>query len=87
MSLASTLAALSDGSLPTTFDGLRTHLPLEWIKACLEEGGMASLRRRKLPVENVVWLIVGMGLLRNRPIAEIVERLDLVLPGKDGQRQ
>lgn len=87
MSLASSLAALSDGSLPATFDGLRTHLPLEWIKACLEEPGVAKLRRRKFPVENVVWLIVGMALFRNRSISEIVERLDLVMPGKDGERQ
>lgn len=87
MSLASSLAALSDGSLPATFDGLRTHLPLEWIKACLEEPGTAKLRRRKLPVENVVWLIVGMALFRNRPISEILGRLDLVLPGKMGERQ
>lgn len=87
MSLASSLAALSDGSLPVTFDGLRTHLPLEWIKACLEEPGIAKLRRRKFPVENVVWLIVGMALFRNRPISEIVKRLDLVLPGEKGERQ
>lgn len=87
MSLASSLAALGDGSLPATFDGLRTHLPLEWIKACLEDKGVAHLRRRKFPVENVVWLIVGMAIFRNRPISEIVERLDLVLPGKKGERQ
>lgn len=87
MNLSSSLAAISDGSLPSTYDGLRTHLPLEWIKACLEEQGIARLRRRKLPVENVVWLIVGMALFRNRQITEIVERLDLVLPGKDGERQ
>lgn len=87
MSLASSLAALSDGSLPATFDGLRTHLPLEWIKACLEDPGIAKLRRRKFPLENVVWLIIGMALFRNRPISEIVERLDLILPGKKGERQ
>jgi hypothetical protein len=87
MGLASSLAALSDGSLPATFDGLRSHLPLEWIKDCLEDQGTAKLRRRKFPVENVVWLIVGMALFRNRPISEIVERLDLVLPGKEGERE
>lgn len=87
MSLSSSLVALADGRLPTTFEGLRSHLPVEWIQSCLEKQGIATLRRRKLPVENVVWLIIGMALFRDRPIPEIVRRLDLVLPGEDGQRQ
>jgi hypothetical protein len=48
--------------------------------------GIASVRRRKLPVEDVVWLVIGMALYRDRPIDEVVQRLNLVLPGKDGQR-
>jgi hypothetical protein len=87
MSLSSSLVALGDGRLPATFEGLRTHLPLDWIESCLEKHGVATLRRRKLPVENVVWLIVGMALFRDRPIPEIVRRLDLVLPGEDGRKQ
>ena len=87
MSLSSSLAALGDGRLPETYEGLRSHLPLEWIQSCLEKQGVATLRRRKLPVENVVWLIIGMALFRDRPIPEIVQRLDLVLPGEDGRRQ
>lgn len=87
MSLASSLAALGDGRLPATFEGLRSHLPLEWIESCLEMKGMAALRRRKLPIENVVWLVVGMALFRDRSISEIVQRLDLVLPDEDGRRR
>lgn len=87
MSLSSSLALLGDGRLPATYEGLRSHLPLEWIESCLERHGIATLRRRKLPVENVVWLIVGMSLFRDRPIPEIVRRLDLVLPGDNGKRQ
>jgi hypothetical protein len=60
---------------------------LDWIQSCLEKQGVATLRRRKLPVENVVWLIIGMALFRDRSISEIVQRLDLVLPGEDGRRQ
>ena len=87
MGLSSSLVALGEGSLPATFDGLRTHLPIEWIRECLKRQGVATLRKRKLAVENVVWLVVGMALFRNRSITEIVDRLDLVLPGEDGKRQ
>lgn len=87
MNLTSSLVALGDGALPTPLDGLRSHLPLEWIASCLAEHGIATLRKRKLPAERVAWLIIGMALFRNRSIPEIVERLDLVLPGDKGQRR
>lgn len=87
MGLSSSLVALGEGSLPASFDGLRSHLPLEWIRSCLEKHGVATVRKRKLTVENVVWLIVGMALFRNRSIPEIIERLDLVLPDDEGKRQ
>ncbi|MDP3543835.1 MAG: transposase domain-containing protein [Elusimicrobiota bacterium] len=60
---------------------------MEWIESCLAKQGMATLRRRKLPVENIVWLVVGMALFRDRSISEIVQRLDLVQPGEDGQQR
>jgi hypothetical protein len=87
MSLSSSLVALGEGTLPASFDGLRSHLPLDWIKSSLKRHGVATFRKRKLPVENVVWLIVGMCLFRNRPIADLVARLDLVLPNEKGERQ
>lgn len=87
MSLASSLAILGDGSLPEKYEGLKSHLPSEWIAACLKQHGIASVRKRKLPVEQVVWLVIGMALYRDRPISEIVGRLELVLPGKDGERR
>lgn len=87
MGLSSSLVARGEGSLPSSFDGLRKHLPLEWIRASLEKHGVATVRKRKLSVENVVWLIVGMALFRNRSITEIIDRLDLVLPDSEGKRQ
>jgi len=86
MELASSLAALGDGTLPESFEGLKSHVDVEWIQSALARHGVATLRRRKLPAEQVVWLVIGMALYRDRPIAEIVERLDLVLPESDGQR-
>ena len=50
----------------------------------MEATGTATLRRRRLPAEQVIWLVLGMALLRDRPIAEVVSKLDLALPGKDG---
>jgi hypothetical protein len=41
----------------------------------------ATVRSRRLPAEQVVWLVIGMALFRNRSIQDIVNKLDLALPG------
>ena len=55
-------------------------LNLDWVRRALAASGTASVRRRKLPAESVVWLVIGMALLRDRSIDEVVRHLDLVLP-------
>jgi len=86
MRLASSIVAIGDGTLPASFEGLKSHLDLEWINSSLHRSGVATVRRRKLPADQIVWLIVGMALYRDRPIPEIVNRLNLVLPEEDGRR-
>lgn len=84
MRLSSALLALSDGHLPITFDGLKSQLDVEWIKEALRVGGVARLRKRKLSAEDVIWLVIGMALYRNESMIEVVHRLDLVMPKKNG---
>jgi hypothetical protein len=85
LTLTSTLDALSDGTLPRSFRGLRSQVDVEWIESALARGGVATVRRRKLPAEEVVWLVIGICLYRDRPMVEVVHRLDLVLPESDGR--
>src|SRR3954454_5272156 len=58
-------------------------LDLGWVKRALQNTNAASLRRRKLPAEYVVWLVVGMALFRDRCIEDVVRHLDLVQPDPD----
>lgn len=87
MGLATAFACLNDGVLPETFEGLKSRLNIGWVESALMAGEAATVRNRKLAGEQVVWLVVGMGLYRDRPIDELVQRLDLVLPDADGKRQ
>ena len=87
MGLGSSLASLADGTLPATFEGLKSHIDEEWIRSALAKKGVATVRRRKLPADQVVWLAVGIALYRDFPIPEVVNRLDLVLPDENGKRQ
>jgi hypothetical protein len=48
---------------------------------------MASVRRRELPAEHVVWLVIGMGLFRDRSFAQVVHHPDLVAPTPCGDRR
>lgn len=63
----------------TTF---QTHLDPEWIEEALTATGTATLRRRRLPAEQVLWLVLGMAMMRNRPIDEVASKLDLALPDR-----
>jgi hypothetical protein len=71
-------------ALPANLDGLKAHLNPDWIEEALCYTGTASIRRRRLPAEQVVWLVIGMALYRREPIENIVERLDLAIPDKRG---
>ncbi|WP_434523941.1 IS4 family transposase [Photorhabdus asymbiotica] len=51
------------------------------IVRCLAESGTVTLRKRRLPLEMMVWCIVGMALERKEPLHQIVNRLDIMLPG------
>jgi hypothetical protein len=64
------------------FESFSRHLDRAWIEEALATTGCATLRRRRLPCEQVVWLVIGMGLLRDRPIIEVVRHLDLALPAR-----
>jgi hypothetical protein len=79
MALLSHLAEVRD-YLPDDFADLRRNVPAEWIEAALQATGTATLRRRRLPAEQVLWLVIGIALMRQRSIVEVAAKLDLALP-------
>ena len=58
----------------------------EWIEEALLSTGTATIRRRRLPAEQVVWLVIGMCIFREQSMRELVASLDLALPGSRGIR-
>jgi hypothetical protein len=81
VSLEEALEWVGEYSKPERFGDIRRHLNPAWIEQALEATGTATLRKRRLPAEQVVWLVIGMAMYRDRPIYDLVDRLDLVLPG------
>ena len=71
---------------PERLSQFQRDLPEDWIEEALYSTGAATVRRRRLPAEQVVWLVLGMALMRDRPIADVVDKLDLALPN-NGKRE
>jgi hypothetical protein len=86
MQVAHEIALTALAAKPESFDTFARHLDESWIEEALLATGTATFRRRRLPAEQVVWLVIGMALMRNRPIREVVDHLDLALPSSDGKR-
>lgn len=46
-----------------------------WIEQALQATGKASIRRRKLPAEHAVWLVIGLALFRQMPLWQVVQQM------------
>ena len=57
---------------PDSFSSLSEVLSPELIDKCLSESGVATLRKRRLPLDMMVWSIIGMSIFRDMPMRDIV---------------
>lgn len=76
----STALSLVNSNNVTEFQNLAEILSPEIISAGLKENGIATIRKRKLPMENMVWAIIGMALFRKFPMRQLLNQLDIILP-------
>lgn len=84
MRLGEALANVADAPRPESLETFRKDIPEAWIHEALAATGTATMRRRRLPAEQVLWLVLSMAFFRNRSIVDVAESLDLVLPGSKG---
>jgi len=56
---------------------LTSEIDSGWIGDALREHDRQDKRERKLPASSVMWLVLGMGLLRDRCIPEVAVHLGL----------
>lgn len=57
------------------------HIPDEWVSTAAALSAKATVRRRRLPSDLVLWLVVGMAFFRNEPISEVARRLNICADG------
>jgi hypothetical protein len=63
------------------FARFKASIDPKWVLEALAATGTATVRRRRFPAEQVVWLVLGMALFRDISIVHVVRCLALVLPG------
>ena len=61
---------------------LQQLLPEEFISQCLQEAGVATVRRRRLPLESLVMVVLGMALYRGKDVWSIADKMQIALPGR-----
>ena len=71
---------------PRAFPNLIQHLEPAWVEEALASTGTATIRRRRIPAEQAVWLVIGMALMRDQPVTAVARQLDIALPALDGTR-
>ena len=69
---------------PDQWSVVQSSLPQAWVEQALQASGVTTLRKRRLPMEQVVWLVLGIALLRDRSILHVADALEVALPA-DGK--
>ena len=86
MKLESALEIVAEYGDGDRLEGLKRHIDPIWIEEALAWSGTVTLRRRRLPAEQVLWLAIGMGLMRSVPIERVVDALELAIPDRKEAR-
>lgn len=65
-----------------TFEKYAELLSPELIQQGFEQAGVATIRKRRLPLETVLWSVIGMSLYRQKSVWDIATQMDIMLPDK-----
>ena len=57
------------------------NIPVEWVESAVQLSSKASIRRRRLPSDQVLWLVLAMALFRDEPVHEVARRLNICAQG------
>jgi hypothetical protein len=79
------LVAVADAAGKLDLGTIQGEVPRAWIQEALAATGVATARKRRLPAEQVPWMIVGMSLFGDLAIEAIVDRMEIALPDRSGK--
>ena len=62
---------------PNQIETLSDLLPLELINEAYTLTDTVTMRKRKLTLESMVWLLVGMAIYNDKSMKDLVNQLDI----------
>ncbi|GAA58896.1 hypothetical protein P20652_0755 [Pseudoalteromonas sp. BSi20652] len=71
-------ATLEESSRYHTFEKLSEILDPEIIEQGFQQAEIATVRKRRLPLEAVLWSVIGMALFRKESVWNIANKLDIM---------
>ncbi len=57
------LQLTAEFNYPESMDPFRKNIPLAWISQAVKQTGRATVRKRRFPAEQAVWLVLGWELV------------------------
>ena len=82
MRLSRALAITHDiAATSHALDGLGELLDPDLVKSAFETAGVATLRKRRLPLESMIWCVIGMALFRRMSAWDVVNQWTSCCPG------
>lgn len=66
----------------TAFTNLHHLLDENIIQQAFETAGVATVRKRRLPLDAIMWSVIGMSFYRQQSVWELANHMELMLPGK-----
>ncbi len=81
-SLKSHLELIGATDPPIVVQAFGSMLDAQWLEDACAHSSQYTIRRRKLPVEKVIWLVLGMGLYRDEAIVELARTIGLARSGR-----
>jgi len=84
MSLVDNLdSTLNTAEELTSIEDLTGLLDSGILNQAFKEAGVATIRKRRLPLDAVMWSVIGMSMFRHESIWDIASHLDISLPSKN----
>ncbi len=68
-------------STPKSIERLDSLLDPALVEQALEQAGVATLRKRRLPLEMMLWGVISMAFFRRMSAWDVVSRMNIMLPG------
>ena len=70
-----------------SFNNVSKWLDETWLEEGLHATGTSTLRKRRLPAWQVLWLLLGMSMMSGRSVKDAAAHLEVALPRRGAKKE